>query len=174
MEKVGNEPLPIEEQNDMCPMIAAAVLNKKGYNITIPKANCMMAVFNGFVVSALRRKGLHIKLYEGPDLAMGKIRLVTKKNDGILLLKSRSNPSIFHFIAFIVTGTELKFYDPEAGQLDVYRLKSNASPTDFDDDFIKLFPDYQIVQIQMIEPNAGGRRTRKTKKSRRKTRKHRR
>jgi hypothetical protein len=158
MERIGDEPLPLEEQNNMCPMIAAAVLNKKGYEIIIPKANCIIGVFNEFVGSALRRKGLHMKLYEGTNLAMGKIRLVTKKSDGILLLKSRSDPEIFHFIAFIVVGEDLKFYDAENGKLVVYRLKNNASATDFDDDFIQLFPDYQIANISFIEQMSGGKR----------------
>jgi hypothetical protein len=158
MERIGDEPLPLEEQNNMCPMIAAAVLNKKGYEIIIPKANCIIGVFNEFVGSALRRKGLHMKLYEGTNLAMGKIRLVTKKSDGILLLKSRSDPEIFHFIAFIVVGEDLKFYDAENGKLVVYKLKINASATDFDDDFIQLFPDYQLANISFIEQIQGGMR----------------
>jgi hypothetical protein len=164
MERIGDEPLPLEEQNNMCPMIAAAVLNKKGYQIIIPKANCRMGVFNEFVGSALRRKGLHMKLYEGTNLAMGKIRLVTKKSDGILLLKSRSDSEIFHFIAFIVVGEDLKFYDAENGKLIVYRLKNNASATDFDDDFIQLFPDYQLANISFIEQMSGGMRPGSIKK----------
>jgi len=171
MEKIGTEPLPLEEADDMCPMVAAAVLNKKGYDIPIPRANCMMGVFNTIVNSALRRRGLYTAIYEGPRLAAGKMKLVKKLNDGILLMQSRSNSNIFHFIAFIVDGQQVRFYDPDAGQLDVYRLKNNASATNFDDDFVELFPDYQIVQIQMIEPVQGGKRKRKT---RRKTRKHRR
>jgi hypothetical protein len=170
MERIGTEELPFE-QDSMCPMIAAAVLNKKGYEIPIPRANCMMGVFNELIGSALRRRGLHMELYEGLRLAAGKMKLVNKQNDGVLLMRSRSNPKVFHFIAFIVSGTELRFYDAEAGQLDVYRLKKIASATDFDDDFVELFPDYQIVQVQMIEPVQGGKRKRKT---RRKTRKHRR
>jgi hypothetical protein len=171
MEKIGNEPLPIEEQNNMCPMIAAAVLNRKGYEIPIPRANCMMGVFNEFVNSALRRKGLQTVIYEASNLAVGKLRLVNKKNDGILLMRSRANPKIFHFIAFIVDSVQLRFYDAEEGKMDVYRLKNNASATDFDEDFIELFPDYTIVQVLLIQPIQGGKRKRKT---RRKTRKHRR
>lgn len=169
MEKIGNEPLPIEEQNNMCPMIAAVVLNRKGYDIPIPKANCMMGVFNEFVNSALRRKGLRTVIYEEPTLAVGKLRLVNKKNDGILLMRSQANPRIFHFIAFIVDKGQLLFYDAEEGKLNIYRLKNGASATDFDDDFIELFPDYRIVQVLLIQPIQGGKR-----KTRRKTRKHRR
>jgi hypothetical protein len=158
MEKIGNEPLPIADENDMCPMIAAAVLNKKGYEIPIPKANCMMGIFREFVNSALKRKGLQSVIYEGVNLAAGKLVLVKKQYDGILLMQSRSNPKIFHFIAFIVIGNELRFYDPHAGQLDVYRLKNNASATDFDEDFAELFPDYQIIQISLIQEMQGGKR----------------
>lgn len=171
MERIGNEPLPLDEVDDMCPMVAAAVLNKKGYEIPIPKANCMMGVFNSIVTSSLHRKGFVMKLYEGTTLAVGKLRLVGKKNDGVLLLRSRSNPKVFHFIAFIVDGPQLQFYDPDAGQLDVYRLKNGAIATDFDEDFVELFPDYVIVQVSIIERMQGGKRKRKT---RRKTRKHRR
>ena len=171
MEKLGNERLPLEEENDMCPMIAAAVLNKKGYEIPIPRANCMMGVFNSIVTSALQRKGFYMRLYEENSLTVGKLRLVGKKNDGVLLMRSRSNPKVFHFIAFIVEGQQLKFYDAENGKLDVYRLKNKASATDFDDDFIELFPDYVIVQVSIIEQMQGGKRKRKT---RRRTRKHRR
>jgi hypothetical protein len=170
MERIGTEELPFE-QDSMCPMIAAAVLNKKGYGIPIPKANCMMGAFNGIVESTLRQHGLHLQLYEGYQLTTGKLRLVKKKNDGVLLMRSRSNPSVFHFIAFIVSENELRLYDAENGKMDVYRLKNNASATDFDDDFIEMFPDYVIVQVQLIEPSAGGKRKRKT---RCKTRKHRR
>jgi hypothetical protein len=169
MERIGNEPLPLEEQNDMCPMIAAAVLNKKGYEIPIPKANCMMGAFNSIVTSALHRKGFVMKLYEGTTLAVGKLRLVGKKNDGVLLMRSRSKPKVFHFIAFIVDGPQLKFYDAENAKLDVYRLKNGAIATDFDEDFVGLFPDYQIVQVSIIEGMQGGKRKRKT---RRRTRKH--
>jgi hypothetical protein len=168
MEKKGEEPLPITEQDDMCPMIAASVLNRKGYDIPIPRANCMMGVFNELIRSALTRKGLYMRFYEGANLAAGKIRLVTKKNDGLLLLRSKKNPNIFHFIAFIVTGSDLKFYDAENGNLNVYILKNNASATDFDEDFIDLFPDYQIVQVSIIEPIQGGKRKRR-KTRRRKT-----
>jgi hypothetical protein len=171
MEKIGNEPLPLAEQNDMCPMIAAAVLNKNGYEIPIPRANCMMGSFNVIVDTALRRKGLHLSMYEGTNLTVAKLRLVAKRNDGILLMRSRSNPKVFHFIAFVRVQGELRFYDPEAGKLDVYRLKSKATATEFDDDFIDLFPDYQIIQISLVDQVQGGKRRRKT---RRKTRKHRR
>jgi len=165
MEKVGNEPLPIADQDDMCPMIAAAVLNKKGYEIPIPKANCMMGIFREFVNSALKRKGLQSVIYEGVRLAAGKLILVKKQNDGILLMQSRSNPKIFHFIAFIFIGNELRFYDPNAGQLDVYRLKNNASATDFDEDFVQLFPDYQIIQISFIQQMQGGMKRGSIKKA---------
>lgn len=171
MERIGNEPLPLEEQNDMCPMIAAAVLNKKGYEIPIPKANCMMGVFNSIVTSALQRKGFYMRLYEGNTLAVGKLRLVGKKNDGVLLMRSRSNPKVFHFIAFIVDGLQLKFYDAENARLDVYRLKNRAIATDFDEDFVELFPDYQIVQVSLIEPIQAGKRRRKTIRKTRKQKK---
>jgi len=174
MQKAGIEPLPFEQDN-MCPMIAAAVLNKKGYGIPIPQANCRMAIFYGLIHGALGPFGLHMQLYEGEKLVTGKMKLVRKQNDGLLLLRNRKNPNIFHFIAFIVQGSELTFYDPEAGNLHLYRLKDHATANDFDDDFRQLFPEEEIVQVSLFEPNAGGkRRTRKNKKSRRKTRKHRR
>ena len=67
--------------------------------------------------------------------------------------------------------TDGRFYDPENGKMYVYRLKNNASATDFNEDFIELFPDYNIVQVALIEAIRGGKRRRKT---RRKTRKQRR
>jgi len=172
MEKIREEPLPIPERDNMCPQIAAAVLNKKGYEIPITKPNCAYGSFIGFVESALTRRGLRLVAYEGPiRLAVGKLRLVNKRNDGVLLMRSRSNPRIFHFIAFIVVDGILLFYDADNGKMDVYRLKNNASATDFDEDFIELFPDYQVVQVALIESVIGGKRKRKT---RRKTRKQRR
>jgi hypothetical protein len=153
MEKLISEALPLPEQNAMCPMIAVAVLNRKGYQIPIPQANCRMAIFFMNLEMAVGHQGRQLLLFQDFEVTNAKLRLVKKNNDGVLLLRSKSNPNKFHFIAFIVTGGKLQFYEPDAGKLDVYRLKNNASATDFDDDFSKFFPDYKIVQVYIIEPS---------------------
>ena len=162
--------LPVPEMDSMCPMVAAAVLNRKGYGFPIPQANCRFGAFQLMIDSTLMQKGLRLNMYEGGNLAIGKIKLVKKASDGVLLMQGRSD-GIFHFIAFIVVNNQLRFYDPENGKMYVYRLKNNASATDFNEDFIELFPDYNIVQVALIEAIRGGKRRRKT---RRKTRKQRR
>lgn len=165
MQKAGIEPLPFEQDN-MCPMIAAYVLNrKKGYGIPMPQPNCMMAMFYGHIHGALGHFGLHMQLYEDEKLVTGKMKLVRKQNDGLLLLRSKSNPNIFHFIAFIVQGSELTFYDPEGGNLNLYRLKDHATAMDFDNDFRQFFPNEEIVQVSLFEPNGGGMRLGAIKKA---------
>jgi hypothetical protein len=172
MEKAGLEPLPIPELPDMCPQVAVQTLNRHGYNIGMPKPNTMFGMFEKIVQQALIPMELRLVNYGGSDrLAGAKIKIIRKDSDGVLLLQDKLNPNILHFIAFISDNKKTFFYDPVEGRLEVFKIKDLVrSVTEFDEDIINLFPEYNLVQISFIEPNYGGRR-RKTRKSRRKMRK---
>jgi hypothetical protein len=70
----------------------------------------------------------------------------------------------------------LTFYEAEDNRLIAYNLKQGATPYDLDASFSVFFSEYDIVQIDLIEPVQGGRKrkTRKHKRKQRKTRKSRR
>jgi hypothetical protein len=172
MDKLQPIRLPIEEANGMCAKIAATVLNWKGYEIPIPSLNCIYASFVTPLQTVLARKNKHLEFYQGTKLNEGMAKLVKGENDGFLYLSVNSNPHINHYIAFIVESTGLNFYDANDGLLDVYRLRQGAMYTDFNRDLHKFLSNYELQQVVLIVPNAGGKR--KRRKTRRKTRKHRR
>jgi hypothetical protein len=172
MDKLQSEVLPIPEENGMCPKIAASVLNRKGYGINMPKAYCLYAVFVSGLQTALARQNKHLAIYEGNELIKGLSQLVKGQNDGFLYLSEYANPAINHYIPFIVEYNELNFYDAHDARLNVYRLRKGSNFADFSNDFHALFPMYQIQQVSLIVPNAGGKR--KRRKTKRKTRKQRR
>jgi hypothetical protein len=182
MDKITSQPFPpgIREERGICGKVAAFVLNKKGYNIPIPSnPACSFALFRTFLESALTKEnsGNTLQFEEGVQLMAGKLKLVMKKNDGILLMVNKSDPNKLHFIAFIVENGQLQLYNANNGQLDVYRLRETATATEFDESFSQFFPQYEIVNITfIIRPGMGGRRrkTLKRKTRRRKTRKSRR
>lgn len=161
MEKQSTIPLPIAEEDDMCPKVAMYVLRKKYPNLPDTRSNCPLGQFILFVNYGLRQYNLGLKIYEKPlDMASAKLKLVTKKYDGVLLLRDKTKPEVFHFIAFIVQNNEVLFYDADEGRLITYRLKQGATPYDFEASFSAFFPEYNIVQIDLIEPSRmqGGKR----------------
>lgn len=172
MDKLQSEVLPIPEENGMCPKIAASVLNRKGYAINMPNANCLYATFVSGLQTVLAGKNRHVNFYEGLKLNQGIARLVKGENDGFLYLSVKSNPAINHYIPFIVEYNGLNFYDADDGRLNAYRLRKGSNFADFSNDFHTLFPNYVLEQVALIDQNAGGKR--KRRKTRRKTRKHRR
>jgi hypothetical protein len=177
MEKQNTIPLPIAEEDDMCPKVAMFVLRKKYPNLPDTRSNCPLGQFVLFVNSGLREYNLGLKIYENPlDMATAKLKLVTKKYDGVLLLRNKTKPEVFHFVAFIVQNNVLTFYEAEDNRLIAYNLKQGATPYDLDASFSVFFSEYDIVQIDLIEPVQGGRKrkTRKHKRKQRKTRKSRR
>jgi hypothetical protein len=171
MQREGLEPLPIPEVADMCPLIAASILNRHGYEIPTPKANCLLGLFFDSIYYALLRKNRKLVMYEGTQRLSGaKLKIIRKDSDGILLLQNKLNPNIMHFIAFISDNKKTFFYDPVDGRLEVFKIKDIVSSvTEFDEDLERLFPEYNLVQISFIEPIAGGRR--KTRKPKRKVKK---
>jgi len=172
MQREGLEPLPIPEVADMCPLIAASILNRHGYEIPTPKANCLLSLFFDSIYYALLRKNRKLVMYEGKQRLSGaKLKIIRKDSDGILLLQNKLNPNIMHFIAFISDNKKTFFYDPVDGRLEVYKIKDMVSSvTEFDEDLERLFPEYKLVQISFIEPYHGARR-RKTRKPKTKMRK---
>ena len=169
MEYAGVETLPIREKNDMCPNIAIHTLNRKGYLIPYVAENYPLRELKSTINSYLAAKGLSLRTYTGATSAI--LNLLVRRTDGFLVLEN-SRTGGAHVIAFIFVNNTLFFYDAEKGQLNIYKCLVQETPNAelFSRTFVKYFPQYSILESNLIQRVVGGRR--KTRK--RKTRKHRR
>jgi hypothetical protein len=171
MDEPRKETLPFPEENGMCGKFAAAILNKKGYNIPVPTVSaCLFPLFATFVQIGINRlqNGTTVLLLEDAKLPAGKQKLALKKNDGVVLMEKKADKKTNHFIPFIVENGVLNFYNAFNGYSDVYRVDPTADASDIDMSFEKFFPTYVVVAILFIVPPSGGRRTRRRKRRTRK------
>jgi hypothetical protein len=177
MEPVGNRNIPVVQQDGICGGIALKLLNdthRYGRFPFVPPAITTTDIKNLILQNPTNL--IHV-VDDVPPLIMVN-RFLQQKSDGVLVLNSNKGEG--HVVAFIVNDEgDLIFYEPNAKteRIDMFRLKPDATPQEFLQDFATYFPTYAIAQIILIRKNIappptpereGGRRTRRRKRKTRK------
>ena len=177
MEPIGDRNIPIVQQDGICGGIALKLLSdtqRYGKFPFVSPATTTSQLKNLILQNPTNL--VHIVDDVPPKVMVN--RFIQQKSDGLLVLNSNTGEG--HVVAFIVNDQgELIFYEPnpKTERIDMFRLKSDATPPQFLQDFAKYFPTYAIAQVILISKNVAPPPTpekqggRKTRRRRRKTRK---